>query len=320
MDEKELLNGMIEGTNQTSQETATPPELGTPTEVDFASLADSFVSDAPDEVEPKAAAPEAPAPAPASSSPPPEETPARTDSPTGAVASPSSPAQPSSPVETPPPVPQPQVVSQQAEVPAQPAAPMEDPAVRFQRIREEALGKLEGMYALSSDDQAGLMDEGLAKILPKQFAKLHFEVQSGIYTALQEHIPAMLQSVLEQNNRVQEFKNAFYGRWNDLRGKDEEVITKTIAMYRQAFPQVSEKVLIEQAGALAMQHFGLDPIASRRENTQQPPAPPPPAPAPVHMPAGTGAASGPVMQQRNGDDNLFSSLATQWREEQLRSD
>lgn len=292
---------------------------------DYGALADAFTSDDVEVQDPvgssSSSSSSPPSPPPSTSLQAPAEaapaaaTPAA--SPSGAVnALPAEPSSSPPPPAAAPPVaaaPEVQIQTQPQEPPSPAAAGKEEQAVSFDQIRAKALPELEKMYALSADVAEGFVDESLAKVLPQQFARLHFEIQTGIYSAISEQIPAMVQAALEQTKQVETFKQSFFDEWPQLKGKDENLITRTVMTYRQINPQASAEMVIKQAGALAMLQFGLDPIASKTQ-TQQPA--PPPAPPVIHQPAGTTAASvGAPNPQGAGSENTFAKMAEEWREE-----
>lgn len=295
--------------------TSPPTESGKTEAPDFAKLADSFMMD-----DDPGSVPEAP---PSSSSSEASPAPPSPEAPTpGAVPSsaaepaPASTATPVPAAATPPVVEQPPVSSQPAVEPAQPAATPPAP-VDFKQVREKSIAELEKFYELPQEEAAGLVDEGLAKILPKQFARLHFETQAGIFSAITEQLPVLIQTVLAQRDAEMQFKESFYKEWPELRGKDEQTITSTLMAYRQVNPKADLNALIKQAGALAMLQFGLDPIASRQKTPAAPT--PPPAPSVIHVPAGTASAGvGPGIAAPNGQGgNFFGELASQWRDEEM---
>lgn len=311
--------------SSTSVETTTVKEKFFP---DYEKLAESFASD-PDE---SVVVPEAP---PSSSSPPSSSAEAstpetRTGSPTDGAQN-ASPAEPPKEATTPAPAPvaaepisqqpvvtpEPPISSQQQVPPAPVAATPEEQAATLEKVRAKVLPELEKHYALSEEDRAGIADEGLATVLPKHFAKLHFEIQAGVYSAMVEQMPGLVQAAMERERANRELDDKFYGTWPDLKGKDQRVVGQAILAYKQLNPQADVDTVIQQAGALAMLSLGLDPIAARTKGQVTPP-PPPAVPVPVPFtPAGTSSAGTPpaVVSRPNGAPDGFEKLAEDWRRE-----
>ena len=202
----------------------------------------------------------------------------------------------------------------------EPEVPQEPP-VSFEQMRERILPELEKTYELPEEITAELkgadaldLGETLGKILPKLAARMHLEMQASILQSVAAHVPQVVNQSLTFKRKAEDLETSFFGRWPELKGKDEKVIISTIQAYRQVNPSVAEKELIERAGALAMLHLGLNPLAEAASSKPQglPPAPPPRP----HMPAGPGAVGAHVFPP-SGQDNFFASLAEDFTREDL---
>ena len=182
----------------------------------------------------------------------------------------------------------------------------------YEKMLAEVDTELKKQYSYSPEE-AGTLDELGAKpseYLPQLAARLHRQVYLSAMQAFAQQVPQLVQSALQQSTTAGKAEDAFFGRWPDLRGK-EEVTMRAISAYRAANPQVMDQAtIIEQAGLLAMVSAGLNPVQNAVPAAPQPGNGnlPPPRPA---MPGagGPGAPAGAV--QPSYEEKVYSDLISE---------
>lgn len=267
--------------------------------------------------EPAAAAPAEPAQPktetpPASATPPAAAPPAATPPAAAAPPVPTAPAQPQSPGTVQPQQPaqpaQPQAAAPAAPQPGEAAQPQEQPLTpanieaAYAKYREQILPQLEKQYALSPE-QAEALSENPGVEVPKLLAQMHYNVQVAAFTGIMSQLPTIVQSLLTQNNAIQEAEGKLYSRFPALRDpKHAKALDSVLKVYRTANPNATTQEMIEKGGMMAMLSLGL-PLDTPQAPT--PPAAPgmpgsPAAPPQAARPAGTGSAGGPRLNTQGG--------------------
>jgi hypothetical protein len=157
------------------------------------------------------------------------------------------------------------------------------PPVDYAALRAQGLAALEKSYALPAEQATQLLTEPEV-VLPKLAAQVHQAVAEQVLAQIQHMLPQAVTQISAAQVRESEAKQAFYGRWPELQGYEQQVLAAG-AMFRQINPAAPKEQAIEAIGTLAMQALGL-----QRAQQQAAPAPSAaPIPKPF-QPAGMGAS------------------------------
>lgn len=199
--------------------------------------------------------------------------------------------------------------------PSQPTAPVEQPSItppyqftptpeQIEAFRTQVLNGLAEMYKVSPEDATALQLEP-EKVLPKLAANVHAQIYSQVMTEINQRAPALIEQVLTQRTQSQRAEEAFYGRWPQLRGHDNEV-TRAAMIYRQMSPQTDLQTAIEATGRMVHAALGI-PYEGGQAAAVPPPPPPPPPPA-----GPTARAAAPPRSNLSPSAQAFVQLANEW--------
>lgn len=235
------------------------------------------------------------APAPVAAPTPPAQTPQ--------AAAPITPAAVAAPAVTPAP-------AVTAPAPVAAAAPVKTPeqltaertaAVEAERVEsEKQFNGLVEYYKLS-DDLAMKASTEPELVLPLIAAKLHQTIARNLVQTIQNVLPQVVQGVQINQGKEVEAKNAFYGRWPNLVGREKEVI-QVGTMFRQINPTATAQEAIERIGKTVCEAFGIDAGAGAAVASVTAPKPA----APVFTPSGGGSGARSAAPTA---DNLYAKLA-----------
>lgn len=183
----------------------------------------------------------------------------------------------------------------------EPAAPQDEQAV-WQEWREKARESLQKAYGLSEEEAKAFETDPVA-VLPKLAAEVHMNVFDAVYQTLRAQLPAMVEQVQAQQRSRQEFHNAFFERWPELKGLEKDVQT-AMNLYAQLNPGVTREQLIEDVGLqVSIRHRKPLP-GSKPAPVQQPQVP---AAAPAFKPAAPSAVS-PSQSPTAGEGDEWAEL------------
>lgn len=213
---------------------------------------------------------------------------------------------------------QPEVPQTESAPPAQPEAAPQTPDLgsmsdeEYQKAlsdyRSQTLEAMAAHYAMSPEEAARIddLDTKPSEWLPKLLAQTHLNAHMSVWNAITTAMPQFVQQVTTQQIENQRAEDEFFGRWPDLKGR-EQVAATAIQAVRQANPQADRKTVIEMAGTLAMMQLGKSPVAA----PAAPPAPPVRTPATPVAPAmpGGGAAS-PPSQRLSYEEEVFADMVS----------
>ncbi len=119
--------------------------------------------------------------------------------------------------------------------------------------------KLVEYYKLP-DDQAARLATEPEVVLPELAARLHVAVQNGVQAWAARVVPQIMLHAREHEKANEESKAAFYGRWPELQGKEEQVL-QVGAMFRQMNPKATPEEALEKVGQLVCAALGITPSA-----------------------------------------------------------
>lgn len=219
---------------------------------------------------------------------------------------PQPPAQPAAkPGEQPAPPPQQQPKEQPQQQPAQ--QPQETPEQKAERERLNAEAaakvrqKLVDSYKLPEELAARFATEPEA-VLPELAATLHQAVLGEMQQWATQFVPAFFQSYQRAQRANEEAQTQFYGKWPQLKGKENQVL-QVGSMYRQMNPKATPEEALQKVGELACAALGIPITAAapgagtpQQRVVQQQPV----------RPAGVGGSQAGNTPQ---SDNIFATMA-----------
>ncbi len=209
---------------------------------------------------------------------------------------------------------QPPAAAPQANQPTQALTP-EAVAQSFAQHRQTFLPQLETLYAIPEAEVEALRTNP-ETALPKLAAKLHYEVQLGVYNSMIQAMPEMIGHIMTQRMEVENLERDFKSMWPQLYEKPEydAVAENCIRAIRQVNPKMAMKEVLQKAGMMAMLTLGL-PLPAPQGTQQQSVAPAVPPVgatrvAPPGRPAGVAASGGqPLAAPGSGDEgNIFAQM------------
>ncbi len=228
---------------------------------------------------------------------------------------PKPPAQPPAqkPPETPPEAPKPP----EQQPPAAPKQPVAETPEQVQArelaekttreaAEKEQHAKLVEYYKIPDDMAARLATEP-ELVLPELAAKMHQAMLKSTMNMLAAELPHRLQMLNTYNEGEKKSSEAFYGKWPQLKGHEQQVL-QVGRMYRQMNPKATPEQAIEKIGRVVIAALGL---SEQSPASGQPPAPPPAKPS-SFRPAGTSAAAAAATPP---SENVFTQMAEAFLEE-----
>lgn len=211
------------------------------------------------------------------------------------------PVVPQAPTETrQPPAVSPQAPAVAAAQPATASTPDMAATVRaLQEQRTQVEAALAQHYGLTQEEADAFATDP-AGALPKMAARVHINAVAAALNHVAQHLPQLVNGMLEVRQRSAEAEKTFYERWPQLdRSKHDTVVKQMAQVYRQMNPNASSDDFIRHVGAQAVVALGLlQPGASVAPAQPQAPARQAPfVPAAISAPAAR--AGGPT------NKNLF---------------
>ena len=178
------------------------------------------------------------------------------------------------------------------------------------RARDEAAKQLSEQVFSTLRAEAGedfdYLPEGVQRAIARAVADAQVNVAEMITRAMQEHLPQLVASLLQQHDAERSFEARFFERWPQLRDHVAEV-QQAVAALRSVNPNMSEQDLIERAGAAVVAALGLplQPQSSQQQQSQ-------PAPAVTQAPAKPGATASSPPQQLSPVEKIFTDWISEY--------
>lgn len=209
------------------------------------------------------------------------------------------------PVQQQAPVVQPQAVPGQP--PTQQVAPQDglrNLANEMERQRENFVSAAAQSYesTFTDDDIAEFQGEPAQakKALSKMAARLHADIVQNTFSVMSQHLPVMMQGMIEAQAVQRTAADSFWSQNPDLKAHEAQIAPMAKAL-RQANPQMDTQTYMQQLAAWARTSLQLAPPAAR----QQQQTPPPRRPA-AFQPAPTGGPRNGAVQPQA--DNPWSRV------------
>lgn len=188
------------------------------------------------------------------------------------------------------------------------------------QMRQEYVNSLAPQYQLT-DEQAAALVTAPNTVLPQLAANLEANVvdrMSAMFgQIIQQHVPQMINQVVEQRQAGEQGETEFFSQWEELLPHKEQVM-QIANTYRQFNPQVSKEEAFKAIGMQAWMMLGLDVgVLAAKMGGQQAPAVPqaePPAPSPVgYTPAAPTPPSAPAPADPNPLTSYFTEIGEDYR-------
>lgn len=192
--------------------------------------------------------------------------------------------------------------SPQAETQPKASEPLNQEQIQAEakRLRESAMAELTNLYKLT-DEEAENLQVSPETELPKLAAQLHMNMIEALHFGLQQQLPQMIEHVTVIKQQQQQAVNSFYEVWPQLKNDAyNEVVLRTMQVYKQLNPNAPLDKVIQEGGAMAMAALKIPageqtPAPSQQQQRQTAP------PAPL-------APGNSTVSQSRGPVNEFEAL------------
>jgi hypothetical protein len=121
----------------------------------------------------------------------------------------------------------------------------------------------QNQFALSREEQDALELDAMTSI-PKLMARSYVQTMSGVMNLIQNMVPQMIMSTVNDQARLQRAEDMFFGAFPQLdKRKHGEAISTIGAALRRQDPQASFEELVPKIGQAVMAMYALQPSPSQ---------------------------------------------------------